>query len=114
MAQMSELLERLFVSAEGIMEELSTETGEFNSQQFVRTVMHDQPAAYIDVLAYFRDNAEPFHRAHVAICQYLSQVAKKHGFEQLTGSIPETSVFLTSTTATVYRRRLPAHTEELV
>ena len=114
MTQMSELLERLFVSAEEIMEELSTETGEFNSQQFVRKVMHDQPAAYIDVLAYFRGNAEPFHRAHVELGQHLSQVAKKHGFEQLADSISETSVFLTSTTATVYRRCLPAHTEEPV
>jgi hypothetical protein len=104
MTQFGELLDRLFVNAEAIIEELSVETGEFNSQQFVRKVMHDQQAAYIDILAYFRDNAEPFHRAHVEIGYHLSEVAKQQGFEQLAGSIPETSVFLTPTTATVYRR----------
>ena len=50
MSNKDAVLSRVFTNAETIIDELSAESGEFNSQDFLRRVMRDQPEAYIDLL----------------------------------------------------------------
>ena len=104
MTEMAEILERLFAYGETIMTKLSAETGEFNSQEFVRKVMQDQQTAYIDLLTYYRTHDTPFQQAHQEIGAELRNRALALGYEQLPNKVEETSVFLTRTQATVYRR----------
>ncbi|MBN2470414.1 MAG: hypothetical protein JXN59_06805 [Anaerolineae bacterium] len=105
MTEMGDILGRLFAHAEQIIAALSEETGKFNSQAFVRKVMQDQQMAYIDLLSYFRTHETPFQQAHQEIGTELRNRALALGYVQLPGKVEETSIFLTRTQATVYRRQ---------
>lgn len=104
MSNKDDVLSRIFTNAETIIDELSAESGEFNSQDFLRRVMQDQPEAYIDLLVLQKKARYPFKEAHQGIGQMLKRHAQQQGFVEV-DIIVEESIFRTRTQATVYRRR---------
>lgn len=104
MSEKDVVLERIFTNAESIMDELAAANGEFNSQDFLRHVMQDQPEAYIDLLVLQKKARHPFKEAHQGIGQMLKRRALAQGFVEV-GVIDEESLFRKRTQATLYRRR---------
>lgn len=101
MSDITDALDKLFINSEKIINELDNE---FESQEFLRRVIHDQQHAYIDLLTACYHLTMPFDQAHQNIGRRLSSVAKQLGCEQLPGKADDKNIFRKDTRSTIYRK----------
>ncbi|MGB7338635.1 MAG: hypothetical protein WBC91_07070 [Phototrophicaceae bacterium] len=101
MTKITHALDNLFINAETIINSLGDE---FNSQEFLRLIIHDQQHAYIDLLNACYHLTIPFDQAHQKIGRRLSSISNELGYEKLKVKVNDTNIFRNSTQSTVYRK----------
>ncbi|MFC1960654.1 hypothetical protein ACFLYO_08080 [Chloroflexota bacterium] len=101
MTTITDALDRLFTNASTVMTQLGDE---FDSQGFLRKIIHDQQHAYIDLLNACAHLDQPFDQAHQKIGYRLSKIAPQYGYEPQPEKVPTINIFNNDSAAVVYRR----------